>query len=396
MNLSKRVLELNDSPTLAAANKAKALKAEGKDVLSLTLGEPDFVTPEHVQKAGIASITSGKASFYTAVSGLPELKAAIQERTKSDYGITYEPSEIIVGTGAKFLLYAVFQAVLDKGDEVIIPTPYWVSYEEQVKLAEGVSVFVMGDKNNQYKMTVSDLEAVRTDKTKVLMINSPSNPTGAVYTREELTAIGEWAVSHDILIIADDIYGKLVYNGNVFTSIATISDDIRKQTIVINGVSKAYSMTGWRIGYAMGEASIISQMTKIASQVTSNPSAVSQYAAIEALIGDQAPVEAMRVAFEERLNAIYPKLIAIPGMRLDKPNGAFYFYPDISETLSLCGYDKVSDFVNDLLEESLVAVISGEGFGTDHHIRLSYASDLDTLNQAMERMTDFVNKKMTN
>lgn len=396
MNLSKRVLELNDSPTLAAANKAKALKAEGKDVLSLTLGEPDFVTPVHVQKAGIASIASGKASFYTAVSGLPELKAAIQERTKSDYGITYEPSEIIVGTGAKFLLYAVFQAVLDKGDEVIIPTPYWVSYEEQVKLAEGVSVFVMGDKNNQYKMTVSDLEAVRTDKTKVLMINSPSNPTGAVYTREELTAIGEWAVSHDILIIADDIYGKLVYNGNVFTSIATISDDIRKQTIVINGVSKAYSMTGWRIGYAMGEASIISQMTKIASQVTSNPSAVSQYAAIEALIGDQAPVEAMRVAFEERLNAIYPKLIAIPGMRLDKPNGAFYFYPDISETLSLCGYDKVSDFVNDLLEESLVAVISGEGFGTEHHIRLSYASDLDTLNQAMERMTDFVNKKMTN
>lgn len=396
MKLSKRVLELNDSPTLAAANKAKALKAEGKDVLSLTLGEPDFVTPKSIQQAAIASIESGDASFYTAVSGLLPLKEAIQKRTKLDYGIEYATSEIIVGTGAKFLLYAVFQAMLDDGDEVIIPTPYWVSYEEQVKLAKGVSVFVMGDKSNQYKMTVSDLEKVRTERTKALMINSPSNPTGAVYTKEELTAIGEWAVSHDILIIADDIYGKLVYNGNVFTSIATLSDDIKRQTIVINGVSKAYSMTGWRIGYAMGDSRIISQMTKIASQVTSNPSAVSQYAAIEALTGDQAPVEAMRVAFEERLNAIYPKLIAIPGMRLDKPNGAFYFYPDISDTLSLCGYDRVSDFVDDLLEEALVAVISGEGFGTDHHIRLSYASDLDTLNQAMERMTDFVNKKMTN
>ncbi|MEE1499383.1 MAG: pyridoxal phosphate-dependent aminotransferase, partial [Enterococcus hirae] len=302
MKLSKRVQQLEPSVTLAAAAKAKALKAQGKDILSLTVGEPDFATPENIQEVAVQAIRNGKASYYTPSAGIPELRQAIVDYIKEYYGITYEPSQTIVTDGAKFALYALFQTILDPEDEVIIPVPYWVSYGEQVKLAEGRPVFVKGEENNGFKITVSQLEASRTPKTKALIINSPSNPTGMIYDQKELQAIGEWAVKHDILIVADDIYGRLVYNGNEFTPIATISESIRKQTIIINGVSKTYAMTGWRIGYALGNQEIIDGMIAIASQSTSNSTAVSQYAAIEALTGEQDPVEEMRVAFEERLN----------------------------------------------------------------------------------------------
>ncbi|HFU6522210.1 TPA: pyridoxal phosphate-dependent aminotransferase [Enterococcus hirae] len=393
MKLSKRVQQLEPSVTLAAAAKAKALKAQGKDILSLTVGEPDFATPENIQEVAVQAIRNGKASYYTPSAGISELRQAIVDYIKEFYGITYEPSQTIVTDGAKFALYALFQTILDPEDEVIIPVPYWVSYGEQVKLAEGRPVFVKGEENNGFKITVSQLEASRTPKTKALIINSPSNPTGMIYDQKELQAIGEWAVKHDILIVADDIYGRLVYNGNEFTPIATISEAIRKQTIIINGVSKTYAMTGWRIGYALGNQEIIDGMIAIASQSTSNSTAVSQYAAIEALTGEQDPVEEMCVAFEERLNILYPLVSNLPGVTLNKPQGAFYLFPNVKETLAMCGYENVTKWVEDLLEETGVALVTGEGFGAPENVRLSYATDLGTLEEAVRRIAQFIESK---
>ncbi|HIB3641077.1 TPA: pyridoxal phosphate-dependent aminotransferase [Enterococcus faecalis] len=393
MNVSNRAQQLTPSVTLAAAAKAKALKAKGVDVLSLTVGEPDFVTPKYIQKAAIASIEDGRASYYTPSGGIPELKQAIVSYVEREYQLRYQPKQVIVTDGAKYALYLLFQAILNVGDEVIIPVPYWVSYGEQVKLAEGKPVFVSSTQEQSFKVSVAQLETVRTDKTKAIILNSPSNPTGVIYTEEELRQIGEWAVAHDILIIADDIYGRLVYNGHRFTPIATISEAIRQQTIIINGVSKTYAMTGWRIGFAVGDEKIIQAMTQLASQSTSNPVAVSQYAAIEALTGEQSTVEDMRQAFEKRLNHIYPKVAALPGVSLIKPEGAFYLFPNVKKTLEICGYDNVTNWVEDLLQEAHVALVTGEGFGAPEHVRMSYATDLMTLEKAIERMNDFIEKK---
>ena len=393
MNVSNRAQKLTPSVTLAAAAKAKALKAKGVDVLSLTVGEPDFVTPKNIQKAAIASIEDGRASYYTPSGGIPELKQAIVSYVEREYQLRYQPKQVIVTDGAKYALYLLFQAILNVGDEVIIPVPYWVSYGEQVKLAEGKPVFVSSTQEQSFKVSVAQLEAVRTDKTKAIILNSPSNPTGVIYTEEELRQIGEWAVAHNILIIADDIYGRLVYNGHRFTPIATISEAIRQQTIIINGVSKTYAMTGWRIGFAVGDEKIIQAMTQLASQSTSNPVAVSQYAAIEALTGEQSTVEDMRQAFQKRLNHIYPKVAALPGVSLIKPEGAFYLFPNVKKTLEICGYDNVTNWVEDLLQEAHVALVTGEGFGAPEHVRMSYATDLMTLEKAIERMNDFIEKK---
>ena len=393
MNVSNRAQQLTPSVTLAAAAKAKALKAKGVDVLSLTVGEPDFVTPKNIQKAAIASIEDGRASYYTPSGGIPELKQAVVSYVEREYQLRYQPKQVIVTDGAKYALYLLFQAILNVGDEVIIPVPYWVSYGEQVKLAEGKPVFVSSTQEQSFKVSVAQLEAVRTDKTKAIILNSPSNPTGVIYTEEELRQIGEWAVAHNILIIADDIYGRLVYNGHRFTPIATISEAIRQQTIIINGVSKTYAMTGWRIGFAVGDEKIIQAMTQLASQSTSNPVAVSQYAAIEALTGEQSTVEDMRQAFEKRLNHIYPKVAALPGVSLIKPEGAFYLFPNVKKTLEICGYDNVTNWVEDLLQEAHVALVTGEGFDAPEHVRMSYATDLMTLEKAIERMNDFIEKK---
>lgn len=393
MKLSKRAMQLEPSVTLAAAAKAKQLKSEGYDVLSLTVGEPDFPTPENIREAAVTAIRSGEASFYTQAAGIPELRRAVVDYMKTYYGLDYGIEETIVTDGAKFALYALFQAILDKGDEVIIPVPYWVSYAEQVKLAEGVPVFVEGLQEADFKVTVPQLEAARTEKTVAVLLNSPSNPTGMIYTKDELRAIGEWAVEHGLLIIADDIYGRLVYNGNTFTPMATVSRAIRKNTIVINGVSKTYAMTGWRIGFAIGNKEIIAAMAKITSQSTSNPTAASQYAALEALTGEQDSVELMRQAFEERLNKLYPLVAAIPGVKLTKPQGAFYLFPNMAGTMELCGYDNVTTFVNDLLEDALVATVTGAGFGAPENLRISYAADWDTLEEAVRRITAFVEKK---
>lgn len=396
MNLSEKIQRLEPSVTLAAAAKAKALKAQGRDILSLTVGEPDFATPENIQEAAIKAIKNGKASYYTPSAGIPELRQAVVAYLKQNYGVDYAPSQTIVTDGAKFALYALFQTILDPADEVIIPVPYWVSYGEQVKLAEGKPVFVKGEERNGFKVTVSQLEQVRTAKTKAIIINSPSNPTGMIYEKNELQAIGEWAVKNDILIVADDIYGRLVYNGNEFTPIATISEAIRQQTIIINGVSKTYAMTGWRIGYAVGNQKIINGMTAIASQSTSNPTAVSQYAAVEALTGTQDTVEEMRSAFEERLNIIYPLVSNLPGVTINKPQGAFYLFPNVKQTMAICGYENVTRWVEDLLEETGVALVTGEGFGAPENVRMSYAADLGTLEEAVRRIARFIESKSQN
>lgn len=393
MKLSKKVQALAPSATLAAAAKAKALKAQGIDVLSLTVGEPDFATPKNIQQAAITAIESGKASFYTQSAGIPELRQAVVDYIEENYHLTYSVNQTIITDGAKFALYLLFQTVLDETDEVIIPVPYWVSYSEQVKLAGGIPIFAMTEEENGFKVKVSDLEKVRSPKTKAIIINSPSNPTGMIYSADELREIGEWAVAHDILIVADDIYGRLVYGENTFTSMAMLSEAIRENTIVINGVSKTYAMTGWRIGFAVGNEAIIQGMIKIASQSTSNPTTVSQYAALEALTGDQSSVENMRQVFEERLNRLYPLLQAIPGFKVQKPQACFYFFVNVSETLKLCGYQEATSFVEDLLNEAHVALVTGAGFGMDQYVRISYATDWETIEKSVQRMKAFVEKK---
>ncbi|TWT16506.1 pyridoxal phosphate-dependent aminotransferase [Streptococcus sp. sy010] len=388
--LAKRIQAMQESATLATGARAQALKAQGKDIIDLTLGQPDFSTPKNIGKQAIDSIVSGQASYYTVASGLPDLKSAITSYMKHYYGYEVSSKEIVAATGAKFILYAFFMAVLDEGDEVLIPTPYWVSYAEQVVLAQGQPIFVETNETNQFKVTVADLEQMVSSRTKVLLLNTPSNPTGMVYSREELLAIGRWAVERDVLILADDIYGRLVYNETEFVPISSLSEAIRQQTVVVNGVSKTYAMTGWRVGFAVGNAAIISAMSKFISQTTSNLTTVAQYAAIEALTGPQDEVEKMCQAFEERLNTIYPLIQEIPGFSLIKPQGAFYLFINVSEAMKLKGYEQVVDFTNDLLEKTGVALVAGEGFGAPNHIRLSYATDLKSLTEAAKRIKSFM------
>ena len=390
MKISDRVLKMEESVTLASDAKAKKLKEEGKDILFLTLGQPDFHTPENIQDAAVEAIRDGRASFYTVASGLPVLKAAVNTYFERYYGYSVSPNQVTFATGAKFSLYTFFMAVLNPGDEVIIPTPYWVSYGDQVLMAEGVPVYVKGHQVNDFKVSVEQLEEARSEKTKVLVLNSPSNPTGMIYSKEELLAIGNWAVEHDILILADDIYGRLVYNGNEFVPISSLSEAIRKQTVVINGVSKAYAMTGWRVGYAVGDPEIIGAMSKLTGQTTSNLTAVSQYATIEALTGPQDSVEVMRQAFEERLNTIYPLLCEVPGFDVIKPQGAFYLFPNVKKAMEMKGYTDVTEFATAILEEVGVALITGAGFGAPENVRLSYATDLETLKEAVRRLHQFM------
>lgn len=396
MQLSDRVINIKESVTLASSARAKELKEQGRDILNLTLGQPDFHTPEHINQAAIAAIKDKKVSFYTPASGLPELKEAIASYIKQFYGYAVDNSQILAATGAKFVLYAYFMSILNPGDEVIIPTPYWVSYSDQVELAKGKPIFIKTSEENQFKVTVEQLEEVRTDRTKVFLLNSPSNPTGMIYDSDELLAIGNWAVEHNILILSDDIYGRLVYNGKTFIPISTLSDAIRKQTTVINGLAKTYSMTGWRVGFAVGEPQLIAAMSKIISQTTSNLTTVAQFAAIEALTGEQTSVETMRLAFEERLNTIYPLINEIPGFSLLKPQGAFYFFPNVSEAMKIKGIDNIDEFTNDILEKASVALVTGSGFGSPDHLRMSFSSDLDTLKEAVRRLQTYMTTHKNN
>jgi len=390
--LANRVKTLTPSATLAITAKAKELKANGIDVIGLGAGEPDFNTPKNILDAAAESMYQGHTK-YTPAGGLPALKKAIIDKLARDNHLDYKPNEILVGIGAKHVLYTLFQVILNEGDEVIIPIPYWVSYPEQVKLAGGVPVYVESTSEQDFKITADQLRDAVTAKTKAVILNSPSNPSGMVYSREELEALAEVAVEKDILIVSDEIYEKLLYNGLEHFSVASISEEVKARTILINGVAKSHSMTGWRIGYAAGNAEIIESMTDLASHSTSNPTTTSQYATIEAYNGPQDSVEEMRAAFESRLETIYPKLNAIPGFKVIKPQGAFYLLPDVSEAAQKTGYASVDEFVTALLTEANVAVVPGSGFGLPTTIRLSYATSLENLEEAVRRMDNFVKSK---
>ena len=390
--LANRVKTLTPSSTLAITAKAKELKEQGIDVIGLGAGEPDFNTPQNILDAAIDSMNKGLTK-YTPAGGLPVLKQAIIDKLARDNNLTYKANEIMVGVGAKHVLYTLFQVILNEGDEVIIPIPYWVSYPEQVKLAGGVPVYIEGTAEQNYKITAEQLAAAVTDKTKAVIINSPSNPSGMIYSRTELEALARVAEEKDILIVSDEIYEKLVYNGVEHFSIAQLSENIKARTIVVNGVAKSHSMTGWRIGYAAGDSSIIKAMTDLASHSTSNATTTAQYAAVEAYNGPQTAVEEMRQAFESRLEKIYPQLASIPGFKVLKPQGAFYLLPDVAEAAAKTGYESVDAFAKALLEEANVAVIPGSGFGADATIRLSYATSLELLEEAVRRIDTFVKSK---
>ena len=390
--LAKRVKTLTPSSTLAITAKAKELKEQGIDVIGLGAGEPDFNTPQNILDAAVLSMEKGLTK-YTPAGGLPVLKQAIIDKLSRDNNLTYKANEIIVGVGAKHVLYTLFQVILNEGDEVIIPIPYWVSYPEQVKLAGGVPVYVEGTAEQGYKITPQQLADAVTDKTKAVIINSPSNPSGMIYSKEELAELAKVAEQKDILIVSDEIYEKLVYNGVEHFSIAELSEQVKARTIVVNGVAKSHSMTGWRIGYAAGAAVIVKAMTDLASHSTSNANTTAQYATVEAYNGSQATVEEMRQAFESRLEVIYPKLASIPGFKVLKPQGAFYLLPDVSEAAAKTGYSSVDDFASALLTEANVAVIPGSGFGAPATMRLSYATSLELLEEAVRRIDTFVRSK---
>jgi aspartate aminotransferase len=392
IELANRVKALTPSSTLAITAKAKELKEQGEDVIGLGAGEPDFNTPQNIFDAALVSMNEGQTK-YTPSAGLPGLKKAIIKKFEQDQGLTYKPNEIIVANGAKHALYTLFQVLLNDGDEVIIPTPYWVSYPEQVKLAGGVPVYIEGLEGNQFKVTPEQIKRAISKKTKAIIINSPSNPTGVLYTADELFELGKVCLEENILIVSDEIYEKLVYGNHKHVSIAQISPELKEQTVVINGVSKSHSMTGWRIGYAAGNSQVIEAMTNLASHSTSNPTTTAQYAAIAAYNGPQEPVEEMRLAFEQRLEIIFDKIMAIPGFTCVKPQGAFYLYPNVKKAAEMTGYNNVDDFVEALLVEAKVAVVPGSGFGTPDNIRLSYATSLELLEKAVERISQFVASK---
>lgn len=389
LKLSKRVANLKPSATLAVDAKAKAMKAMGIDVVGFGAGEPDFDTPENIKEAAIRALKQGFTK-YCPVGGTDDLKEAIIEKLKRDNGLEYKKSEILVSCGAKHSLYNFAQAFLDEGDEVIIPSPYWVSYPEIVSLAGGIPVIVKTDERNGFKMLPEEFEKAITPRTKAVIINSPSNPTGSAYTKDELEAIANIALKKNIFIVSDEIYEKLVYDGFKHVSIASLGREIKDITLVVNGVSKAYSMTGWRIGYAAGSEMLIKAMTNIQSQSTSNPTSFAMKASVEALKGQQESVALMVQEFSKRRDYIVKRLNSIKGVRCFNPLGAFYVFPNVSYYYGKTFDGKVikgsSDFAEYLLEHAKVAVVPGVAFGADENIRLSYATSMEAIKEGLDRI----------
>ncbi|MEP6519179.1 pyridoxal phosphate-dependent aminotransferase [Microcoleus vaginatus FACHB-2002] len=384
MKLAARVGEVTPSITLAIAAKAKAMKAEGIDVCSLSTGEPDFDTPEHIKAAAKQALDAGKTK-YGPVAGEPQLKAAIARKLQSDNNLNYQPENIIVTNGGKHSLYNLMMALIEPGEEVIIPAPYWLSYPEMVKLASGKPVIVRTDASTGYKITPEQLSRAITPKTKLFVLNSPSNPTGMVYTPAEIKALAEVIVDRDILVVADEIYEKIIYDGAQHVSIGSLGKEIFDRTLISSGFAKAYSMTGWRIGYLAGPIELIKATNTIQGHSTSNVCTFAQYGAIAALESSQESVETMRLAFAQRRQVIFELLDAVPGISCIKPDGAFYMFVNISKT----GMNSL-EFCDAFLEQQQVAVIPGIAFGADDHIRLSYATDLGTIKKAVERLDKFV------
>ena len=389
MELANRVKTLSPSSTLAITAKAKELKQQGHDVIGLGAGEPDFNTPNYILEAAKKAMDEGLTK-YTPAGGIVELKNAINEKFEKDNGLSYALDQIIVTTGAKHALYTLFQVLLNQGDEVIVPSPYWVSYPEQIKLAEGNPVFVQATEQNQFKITPEQLEKAITTKTKAVVINSPSNPTGMMYSKEELEEIGKVCLKHNILIISDEIYEKLIYTNKQHTSIASLSSELKEQTVIINGVSKSHAMTGWRIGYAAGSKTIIKAMTNLASHSTSNPTSIAQYAALAAYRSEEDTTKELKQVFAERLDTFYNLINEIPGIKCVKPEGAFYLFPNVKEAVTNNGFNTVDEWVTALLEEEKVALVPGSGFGSPDNARLSYVLSMEELIEAAKRIKRFV------
>ena len=389
IKLSGRLDGLEESATLAITARSKALKAEGRDIIGFGAGEPDFDTPENIKEAAIKAIRDGHTK-YTAVGGINELKDAIIEKFHRDNNLSYLKDEVIVSCGGKHSIYNLLQAVIDPGDEVVIPAPYWVSYPAMTVLAGGEPRVVHTTESSGFKMSREAFEEHITERTKAVIINSPSNPTGAAYTARELEGIAEAALKKGVLIISDEIYEKLAYDGFRQSSIASVSEEVKRKTVVLNGVSKTYSMTGWRIGYAAGPKNIVKAMTSIQSQSTSNPASISQWAAVEAISGPQGMISSMVKEFEKRRNAMVEGMNAIKGVRCLRPQGAFYVFANVTGALD----SKIKgrsirgsvDLANYLLEEAGVAVVPGEPFGDDRYIRLSYATSLKNVAEGVKRI----------
>ncbi|MBI2557918.1 pyridoxal phosphate-dependent aminotransferase [Candidatus Woesearchaeota archaeon] len=383
--LSNRVKNIAPSATFAIEAKTKQLRSEGKDIVNFGLGEPDFNTPESIKQAAKKAIDSN-FTRYTPVGGIPELKKAIADKFRRENSIDYDVSEILVSCGGKHSLYNIAMVILDKGDEAILPVPFWVSYQEIIKLAEAKPVFCRTDK--KFKLTADFVEEKVTKKTKLLILNSPNNPSGATIEPDEIRKIAELAIEHKFYVLSDEIYEHFVYNGK-HTSIASLNEEIKKLTFTCNAVSKAYAMTGWRIGYVAGSKDIIKAMENLQSNATSNPSSISQYAALEALNGSQDSVTQMVKAFDERRKFIHKRLNEIKGISCIEPEGAFYAFPDISKTNM-----KSMEFASRLLDEALVAVVPGIAFGSDSHARLSYAASMHDIEKGLNRIEQWLKNKI--
>ena len=395
MRISQRCQRVTGSLTLAIDAKAKEMKQKGIDVVGFGAGEPDFDTPEHIRKAAKDALDLGKTR-YTPAAGMPELRQAICDKLKRDNGLDYVPQQIVVSTGAKHSLFNSFQALLEEGDEVIVPGPYWVSYPEIVRMAGGVPVIVEGREENNFKPTIDDFRAAVTDKTRAVVINSPNNPNGFVFTREELQAIGDLAIEKDLSIVSDEIYEFLVYDGAEHISIASLSPEIKERTIVINGMSKAYAMTGWRIGYTASPLNAAKAMTNFQSHSTSCPNSIAQYAALTALSGPDDQLKSMVAEFDRRRRRIVELINEIPGLSCKPPKGAFYVMMNISGVFGKRYngapiVDSMS-FTQLLLDNSHVAVVPGAGFGADAYVRLSYATSMENIEKGLARIKEFVGK----
>ncbi len=393
LTLSKKAQAVKPSSTLAITAKAKALKAQGVDVVGFGAGEPDFNTPDNINEAAINAIHKGFTK-YTVASGMPELKKAVAEKFARFNHIHYEPDQIVISNGGKHSLTNIFSVILNPGDEVIIPAPYWLSYPEIVKLADGVPVFVRGEEENGYKITADQIADACTEKTKALILNTPNNPTGMVYTREELEAIAKVVVEKDIFVIADEMYENLIYEGQEPVSIASLNDEIYKHTITCSGVAKSYAMTGWRIGYTGSSKEIAKLMGSVQSHQTSNPNSIAQKATIEALNGPQTTVKVMKEEFDKRRKFMYERVCEIPHIRALKPDGAFYLFVNIADLLEMSykgeKIEDVSNLATILIEDYNVAVIPCADFGFHDHIRLSYAISMDQIAKRLDRIEQFV------
>ncbi|WP_065960833.1 pyridoxal phosphate-dependent aminotransferase [Curtobacterium sp. UCD-KPL2560] len=388
--MASRIAAIAESATLKVDAKAKALKAAGRPVISFAAGEPDFATPQHVVDAAVAAAQDPANHRYTPATGLPELKRAVADKTARESGIAVDPAQVIVTNGGKQAVYQAFQTVVDDGDEVLLPAPYWTTYPEAIRLAGGTPVEVFAGSDQEYLVTVEQLEAARTPRTKALLFCSPSNPTGSVYSAEQTKAIGEWALEHGIWVISDEIYQDLVYDGVRFTGILDAVPDLADTTILVNGVAKTYAMTGWRVGWMVGPADAVKAASNLQSHLSSNVSNVSQRAAIAALTGPTEPVEAMRTAFDRRRRTIVEGLNAIPGFTTPTPQGAFYVYPDVTALLGRewAGSTPTTtlELADLILEQAEVAVVPGEAFGPSGYLRLSYALGDDDIAEGVARL----------